>query len=624
MNRFRRLSPPRGGSITTFVLAVSAVSFALGCMDDAVVIGQPASTEDGRSPADLPDGVNAAPTAEDTGSSSLEGIGPAAVVSGVEGSIGETSVAPAAPAASAGGPESGQAPAALASECWQLPVVDGARILAASGRAADLVGGKIVGSLSSPTNGFVDLGVISAAPAEGEWLSLALANATAYRYVKYYGPGGSYGAVADVELYAGEQRLEGAGFGSAGSRDGLGSVFANALDGDATTFFEGPLPNDNYVGLDLGAGHELAAPSFSPPAGAATVGELISVTAAPGAIIRYTTDGSDPAVNGAAYTSPVPLPAGSTLIKAVAAADCALPSPVAQSIYSTDTEVVGAAPGRPSSSSVQSSMHIGNSLTDTINDLLPTLAADGGIALDYNRYTIPGAGTWLYDENPTGGFGVPDVQEALRTRPFDHLSMQPYPNWPCQPVPSSDGDDSDSGYLDHAWTDAMTQNPNVQFWVYQQWPAPTDYEDCLTGGSWTRGDWAPDAPTSWEDGVANGLTYQEVVRSALISLHPEAPPPYIVPGGLGLVALKHAIEDGQVPGFSDFFGSIFLQGGADIHLTVPGAYLISLVFYASMFQVSPEGLPNETGGALSAEQAAVFQRVAWETVVGYPLSGVAR
>lgn len=603
MFRFRRIDPPRGGKITTFVLAGSAVVSSLACMDDPLHVAGPAPVGSGPAEA-APEGPGAAGASE----GATRETGPTSGIPGDDDSIDTPSGAAAAAQTTPG------------SGCWQLPVVDSARILGARGRAADLVGGKIVASLSSPTNDFVDLGEITTAPAEGEWLTLPLSNAAAYRYVKYYGPGGSHGAIADVELYAGEQRLEGSGFGSAGSRDESGNVFQRALDGDPSTFFEGPLPNDNYVGLDLGAGHELAAPSFTPAAGAAASGDLITITAPPGASISYTTDGSDPATNGVPYAGAIALPAGSTLIKAIAISECALPSSIAQGIYTTE----GASGGSPSVSGVQSSMHIGNSLTDTINDLLPTLAADGGISLDYNRYTIPGAGTWLYEQQPTGGFGVPDVQEALRTRPFDHLSMQPFPNLPCQPVPSSDGNDSDSGYVARAWTDAMTQNPNVQLWVYQQWPAPTDYVDCFTGGGWTRGDWQPEAPTSWEDAVATGLTYQEAVRSALVGLHPDAPPPYIVPGGLGLVALKHAIENGEVPGMADFFGSLFQAGGADIHMTGAGAYFISLVFYASMFQASPEGLPNESGGELSAEQAAIFQRIAWDTVVGYPLSGVDR
>jgi hypothetical protein len=219
---------------------------------------------------------------------------------------------------------------------------------------------------------------------------------------------------------------------------------------------------------------------------------------------------------------------------------------------------------------------------------------------------------------------VPDVQEALRTRPFDHLSMQPFPNYPCQVTASADGDDSDSGFLAQAWGDAMTQNPSVQLWVYQQWPAPADFVNCMSGGGWTRGDWAPPEPTSWESAVANELAYHEAVRAELVALHPEAPPPYIVPGGLGLLALKQAVDAGEVPGMSDFFGTFFLDGGADIHLTAPGAYFITLVFYASMFQTDPAELGNDSGGVLSDEQAALFQRIAWETVQSYPLSGLTR
>jgi hypothetical protein len=608
MFRFRSISAPCRSKFTTFILA-SAASSALACMGDTAHVVLPsddAAGAQGAAAGDRGAGV-AAPSAAN-GSPGASGAGAGdATPSGA--SAAQTSGSVAVPA--------GEPPA---DGCWQLPVVDGARLIAPPGQAAALVGGKIVGSTSSPTNGFVDLAEITAAPADGEWLELSFANTTAYRYVKYYSPGGSHGVLAELELLSGEQRLDGAPFGTAGSLDDSGSVFQNALDGDASTFFEGPLPNDNYVGLDLGAGHELVAPTFSPPAGAAAAGDAITLSAEPEATIWYSVDGSDPATNGLQYAAPIELPRGTTLIKAVAVGHCALPSPIATATFSTGEPA--AAGGGPSP--VQSSMHIGNSLTDTINDWLPVLAADGGIALDYNRYTIPGAGTWLYDQNPTGGFGVPDVQQALRTRRFDQLSMQPYPNQPCQPTPSADGDDSDSGYVAQAWADAMTQNPNVQLWVYQQWPAPADIVNCMSGGGWTRGDWAPPAPTTWESAVANELAYHETVRAALIALHPEAPPPYIVPGGLALLALKQAVDADEVPGISDFFGTFFLDAGADIHLTPPGTYLISLVFYSCMFQTDPAGLGNDSGGVLTDEQAALFQRIAWDTVQNYPLSGIDR
>jgi hypothetical protein len=75
---------------------------------------------------------------------------------------------------------------------------------------------------------------------------------------------------------------------------------------------------------------------------------------------------------------------------------------------------------------------------------------------------------------------------------------------------------------------------------------------------------------------------------------------------------------------NDFFGSIFQANGTDIHLTSAGAYFITLVFHACMFQQSPEGLVNDSRGELTSEQALIFQRLAWQTVTGYALSGVLR
>ncbi len=629
MIRYRFGIAAHRGIVTSTVLLGVAALAPIGCTGDTatIVLADPGAPDEAPAVANVG-------AAEGDGEQALNE--PAATSGNSEDTAAaaltaapDTTPDDAAEVAAAGGATSGTNEAIggdalpvegidTAEGCWQLPVINRARLLAPLGNPAALVGGKIVGSNVSATNGFVDLALVAAAPSEGSWLELEFENAEPYRYVKYYGAPGAYGSVAELELYAGPLRLTGAAFGSAGSRDGAGSVFARALDGDESTAFEGPLPSDVYVGLDLGAGHLAAAPTFSPSALAG--GTSVSVSAEPGANVFYTTDGADPRKVGLPYVEPIALPVEATLLKAVARRECALESEVTQAVFGTPPSVrPGAAPG-----AVQSSMHIGNSLTDTIVETLETVAADGGIALDFNRYTIPGAGTWLYDTNPSGGFGVADVQVALRTRPFDHVSMQPFPNFPCQPLPSSDGNDSDSGYLDQAWADARTQNPNVQFWVYQQWPEPVDYINCITGGRWTRGNWNPPAPVSWEDAVATELTYQEIVRNELVRLNPGAPEPYIVPGGLALVNLKHAIESGSVPGIDDFFGRLFSAGGTDIHLTRAGQYFITIVFYACMFQQSPEGLINDTYGELTGEQAAIFQRLAWETVTSYPLSGVLR
>jgi hypothetical protein len=501
--------------------------------------------------------------------------------------------------------------------CWQMPIVDRARLHPAAGQAAALAGGKIAGSNTSAMNGFVDLALITAAT--DDWIDLPFSNSTAYRYVKYYGPAGSHGTIAEVEFYSGDVRLTGGGFGTAGSRAGTTGTFALALDGDVATAFEGPLPNDNYVGLDLAAEHVPAAPTFTPAPGTFATPPLVSLSAAPGAQLFYTLDGSDPQLNGIPYSGPITV-ASTSLLRAAATLECSAWSEPSQALY----DVGAPDPSIERVGTAQSSLHIGNSLTDTIVDYLPEVAQAGGFTLDFNRYTIPGAGTWLYEQNPSGGFGVPNVQEALRTRSFDHVSMQPFPNNPCQITASADGSDSDSGYLNMAFSDALGQNPNVQFWVYQQWPSPIDINNCITGGTWTRGDWAPEAPADWEAAIQNELSYDEAVLAELVRLNPDAPPPFIVPGGLALVNLKHAVEAGSVPGISDFFGQLFQQGGTDIHLTPMGAYYVTLVFYACMFQDDPEGLAPAPAAGVSAEQALVLQQLAWETASSYASSGVSR
>src|SRR5579871_5960592 len=84
--------------------------------------------------------------------------------------------------------------------------VDRARLFPAPNREVDLVGGRIAGSNTSPTDGFRVLGEIKTAPAKGGWVELRFENATPYRWVRYQAPPGSYGAVAEVEFYAGDRK----------------------------------------------------------------------------------------------------------------------------------------------------------------------------------------------------------------------------------------------------------------------------------------------------------------------------------------------------------------------------------------------------------------------------------
>jgi hypothetical protein len=522
---------------------------------------------------------------------------------------------------------SGVVPAASGTpDCWQLLAVDRVRVLPRPGAAQDMVGGTIQGSNDSPTNGFAVLATIAAPPPEGQFTEIAIPNATPYRYVKYYGPPGSYGQIAEVEFYAGSTRLRGEGFGTAGSRSG--NRWPNAMDGDPATFFDGATPSDAYVGIDVAAGHVAAAPAFAPPPGSYPTSRLVTLSSAtPGAAIRYSTDGSDPVAGGRSYTGPVAIGAGLTTLRAAATASCTLPSPVAVGLY----DVGGAG------ATSQSSIHVGNSLTDTIDGYLQPIAAAGGVDLDYSRYTVPGIGTWVYEESPTGGFGVANVQTALRTTPFDHISFQPFKNMPCVPTGHADGatatNRSDAVNIAGAWDDAAAVNPAVQMWVFQAWPpTPTEgFLGCITGGAgqWLRDPaiWNPPPPATWDDAVRNQVAYDEAVRAGLAAMHPDRPPPYVIPAGLALLALKAAVQAGAFPGLpaaeSAFWTTFFSNGGTNNHLTSEGRWYVTLVFYAAMFQRDPAGLPP-AGTSLTDAQAAALQALAWQTVTGYAPSGIGR
>jgi hypothetical protein len=514
----------------------------------------------------------------------------------------------------------------VSASCWRLLAVDRVRVAPRPGEGAAMVGGTIQGSNDGATNGFVVLATLDAAPPDGALSEIAFANATPYRWVKYYGPPGSHGQVAEVEFFSGAVRLAGAGFGTAGSRSG--NPWANALDGDPATFFDAATPSDGYVGLDLAAGHVVEAPVFSPPPGTYPAPQAVGIASAtPDASIRYSTDGSDPAAGGLPYEGPVAVGAVRTTLRAVATASCSHPSAEASGLY-----VVGGGGGVLPP---QASLHVGNSLTDTIDGWLLPVASAGGVVLDYARYTIPGIGTWAYHDDPTSGFGVDDVRATVRTKRLDHVSFQPFKNMPCVPTGHADGatglSRSDAVNMAEAWDDQVAVNPAVQMWVFQAWPAtPTEgFLGCITGGAgeWMRDPaiWSPPVPSTWDDAVRNQIAYGEAVRDGLAAMRPDRPPPYVVPAGLALLALKQAVESGTFPGLAPdaFWPTFFSRGGTDNHLTSEGRWYVTLVFYSVMFQKDPAGLPH-AGTALTDAQAAALQSLAWRTVTEYPRSGVGR
>ena len=60
-----------------------------------------------------------------------------------------------------------------------------------------------------------------------------------YRHYRLAMPNGSYGNIAELELYRGEtQRITGTTFGTPGSWESSGNTYHKAFDGDMATFFD--------------------------------------------------------------------------------------------------------------------------------------------------------------------------------------------------------------------------------------------------------------------------------------------------------------------------------------------------------------------------------------------------
>jgi hypothetical protein len=130
-------------------------------------------------------------------------------------------------------------------------VANAVRIFPRAGSAARMVGGEIQGSNQSATGGFVTLAKIDKAPREGEWTRIPLKNTTSYRYLRYFGPTGSYSTVAEIEFLSGDKKIAGTPYGTFGSRDNSGNDYAKAFDGDTKTFFDAVAPNSQYLGIEI-------------------------------------------------------------------------------------------------------------------------------------------------------------------------------------------------------------------------------------------------------------------------------------------------------------------------------------------------------------------------------------
>jgi hypothetical protein len=444
-----------------------------------------------------------------------------------------------------------------------------------------------------------------------------------HRFIKYEAPGGSWGNVAEVEFYAGDQKIQGRPFGTTGSRDNSGRNYLKALDGDTSTFFDGVEPNNQYVGLDLGVAAQAAIPEFDPPSGSFAQAKTITLSSATrGATIRIARGGATPSrEEGEEIKAPLRLEK-SEVLAAVAYTENLACSRVVVAAYR-----VGQA---GSSTQLTRTFHVGNSLTDTVAGWLKPLAESGGHTVDFHRFTIPGAPTdWLWN-HPASGFGDSRYAEAfIAFAPFDHVITQPFAG-------HGRSVENEAEYTGKFFELCRKQSPKVRLWIYQQWPDHNFGEgwskgvfglgadknawerrvklrpgEGLTDGGWQGVLITNSTPAaSWQGAVTFHSRYFELLRQELRRHYPEAQVD-IIPAGPGLAKVKALIEAGKLPGLADFFKEFFSDG---IHLTAKGRYFVSLVHYACLFGEGPEGKVSRLNSGLTDEQAHILQQIAWQTV----------
>lgn len=176
---------------------------------------------------------------------------------------------------------------------------------------------------------------------------------------------------------------------------------------------ESPSPGAANAGTAHAA--RVATPVITPPGGMfATAQNLVLACATPGATIRYTTDGGEPSETSAAYASPVPVAAGTT-VRARAYKAGALPSPVAAATFLIESNA-----GRRN----LAALSLSGDLEYSLYRAMGVMSITGGSHVA-NTYTntamrdlwIPGTGSLPLASINTSAYNIPYYRGRFNERP---------------------------------------------------------------------------------------------------------------------------------------------------------------------------------------------------------------
>jgi hypothetical protein len=269
-------------------------------------------------------------------------------------------------------------------------------------------------------------------------------------------------------------------------------------------------------------------------------------------------------------------------------------------------------------------IHSGHSLTDplfhpnwpgqfvNLMGILNAQPASNLLNSMIGKSTIPGS-PLIYRWNNPVGFGDPDARLDIHNWELMCITERVPLNY--------EGGNTQQWYLDGI----EEQREYLSLFVNNAWNngnngngAPTLLWTTWTNLDGSNGPWRAMLDTQGEE-------FERMQDYANANRPEGAPHVYIIPGHKMMARLYDDIEQNLVPGINNIDAFFSDQ----IHTNELGAYAISLIHYACIFNQSPVGLPSNfipnapAGTPLpSAELAAYLQNMIWEVVTSYPRTGI--
>jgi len=264
-------------------------------------------------------------------------------------------------------------------------------------------------------------------------------------------------------------------------------------------------------------------------------------------------------------------------------------------------------------------IHSGHSLTDPLFanwpgqyvNLVGTLNMLPGWQLFdvmVGKSTIPGSQIRSRWENPPG-FGSPDARLDIAN--WELLSI-------TERVP------------------LLYEGGNTQQWYLDGIEEQKEYLSLFVNNAWNTGNSGNGTPTllwsTWvnidgSDGNfrlmldIQGDEWERMQDYANLNRPTGAPPVYMIPGHKMMARIYDDIELGLVPGITDI-EQIFSD---NIHPNELGAYAVTMIHYACIFNQSPVGLTNDLSGGATFPTVALatyLQNMIWDVVTNYNRTGI--